>query len=57
MTRSGINYRENFSHIAKLNIVHVLLSIAVNQDWPLFLLAAVLRTAAKFPDIFKVFYF
>ena len=31
----GIDYQENFSPIAKLNTVRVLLSLAVNLDWPL----------------------
>lgn len=31
-----IDYQETFAHVAKLNIVRVLLSIVVNQDWPLF---------------------
>lgn len=32
----GIDYQETFAPVAKLNTVRVLLSIAVNQDWPLF---------------------
>ena len=31
----GVNYQETFALVAKLNIVQVLLSIAVNNDWPL----------------------
>jgi hypothetical protein len=31
----GVDYRETFSPIAKLNTVRVLLSFAVNLDWPL----------------------
>ena len=32
----GIDYHETFSPRAKLNTVHVLLSIIINQDWPQF---------------------
>lgn len=31
----GIDYQETFASVAKLNTVRVLLSLAVNQDWPL----------------------
>lgn len=31
----GIDYTENFSLVAKLNTVRVLLSLAANLDWPL----------------------
>ncbi|KAA3474016.1 Retrovirus-related Pol polyprotein from transposon TNT 1-94 [Gossypium australe] len=31
-----IDYQETFSPIAKLNMIRSLLSITVNQDWPLF---------------------
>ena len=36
----GIDYHETFAPISKLNKVHVLLFIAINQDWPLFQLDA-----------------
>ena len=32
----GIDYHETFAPVAKVNTDRVLLSIAVNQDWPLF---------------------
>ena len=31
----GIDYMETFSLVAKINIVRILLSLAVNLDWPL----------------------
>lgn len=31
----GINYSETFAPVAKLNSVRVLLSTAMNLDWPL----------------------
>ena len=31
----GVDYQENFSPVAKLNIVRVLISLAANLDWPL----------------------
>ncbi|CAN6708410.1 unnamed protein product [Malus baccata var. baccata] len=32
----GIDYKETFAPVAKMNIVRVLLSVAVNHEWPLF---------------------
>ena len=32
----GVDYEETFAPVAKLNTVRVLLSLAVNLDWPLF---------------------
>lgn len=32
----GIDYQETFAHVAMLNTVHVLLSIAANLDWLLY---------------------
>ena len=31
----GIDYTEKFAHVAKINTVRVLLSLAANLDWPL----------------------
>lgn len=32
----GVDYKETFAHVAKMNIVRVLLSVAINCAWPLF---------------------
>jgi Reverse transcriptase (RNA-dependent DNA polymerase) len=32
----GINFQETFAHVAKMNIVRILLSIEVNQGWNLY---------------------
>ena len=31
----GVDYQDTFALVAKLNTMHVFLSLAVNQDWPL----------------------
>lgn len=31
----GIDYQETFAHVAKINTIRVLLSLAANLDWPL----------------------
>ena len=31
----GIDYQETFAPVAKVNSIHVLLSLAVNSNWPL----------------------
>ena len=31
----GVDYTETFAHVAKINTIQVLLSLAVNLDWPL----------------------
>ena len=33
--KEGIDYNEMFALVAKLNSVRILLSIAVNENWPL----------------------
>ena len=33
---NGIDYQEAFAPINKLNTVRIILSVAVNQDWPLY---------------------
>ncbi|PRQ60643.1 putative RNA-directed DNA polymerase [Rosa chinensis] len=32
----GVDYKETFAHVAKMNTVRVLLSVAVNHAWPLY---------------------
>jgi len=32
----GVDYEETFAPVAKLNTVRVLMSLAVNLDWPLY---------------------
>lgn len=32
----GIDYQEIFASVAKMNLVRVLISLATNQNWPLF---------------------
>jgi hypothetical protein len=32
----GVDYKETFAHVAKMTTVRVLLSVAINQGWPLF---------------------
>ena len=31
----GVDYQETFAHVAKMNTIRVLLSLAANFDWPL----------------------
>ena len=31
----GIDYKETFAPIAKMNSIRILISLAANQDWPL----------------------
>ena len=31
----GVHYQETFALVAKINTIRILISIAVNQDWPL----------------------
>ena len=31
----GIDYMETFAPVAKINTIHILLSLAMNLDWPL----------------------
>jgi len=31
----GIDYQETFAPVAKLNTIRILISIAMNRDWPL----------------------
>lgn len=31
----GIDYQETFALVAKMNLVRVLISLAMNQGWPL----------------------
>ena len=33
--RYGIDYQDTFAPVAKINTIHILISIAVNRDWPL----------------------
>jgi len=32
----GVDYLEIFSHVARLNSIHILFSLAVNQQWSMF---------------------
>lgn len=31
----GIDYQETFAPVAKMNYVRILISVAINRDWPL----------------------
>ena len=31
----GIDYQETFAHVAKLNTIRIMISLAINLDWPL----------------------
>jgi len=50
----GVDYIETFSPVARLNSVHILISVAVNHQWPMYQLD--IKNAFLHGDLYEEIY-